>query len=1441
MRMKHGSGRGVVTSAKPRLLAAFTAVAMMFATAVPALMPKTAYAAEAGICQPEDITLGETTTGGTVDGGVATWVGRDMYVGAPTGSTNYGKDGAEIAKSYAVEAEGTTLVAGKLAINSQKNSWENRGFRFGIVGFGAQYRPAAGSDALVVAGTNSAINLKGGDGKDTNALGWAARWGRGWVGTLKSGEWNYNARISGDKSQTVYDYSGQRNDSVYGVNDATPNSQVYWNQTDPLASVKLNGAAGAASDYRNNTKTIQDMSTTLAGIPATEDALPPTVENSGTYENGKYNGTVEYNKYNSGQNSSDGKKSPYIGANITFANENGKKEKIIVFDGNNTMAKTIVFSISGSQLADGDEYNGTSFMFKNIPDDASVVINVSGSDPISFHNGWRFWWNGVQIGNGYYHGSSDAVKKAYERAAQAIMWNFYETSYLKIEGGVLTPGQAVRWANVSGTNNMPATVNDDPAAAMIGSIMVPNGSFEDHVTTNGRVWVGQDFMMYNPTVAATFGEGLGEGDSASILDMDQERHNFPWTGSMRNECSAVAWSKVDDGGNLLAGTSWGLYASLEDAMARRNGIYPNIKDNDIPSGDWDNEGGKFRVESLTPGFDYYIREIETVAGHKLNDNIYVINAANKGSVVNTTIKAVYTGTGNPISNPDDQGIMNVAGTTTPAIVNPDDTGKVNWGKYAEGSSQPYKGLAGSEWNLQKQGNETIWTITDNTTSVSSLKVYNGEKLVADSVTGPVFPLEIGEFQQVQLSPVVEPASASQRVLWESNNENVHVTNGLVNVIAYPGDDVEVYITVTTEDTDAEGNHISVQIPVDITRADVESLTVKNGGTIVGDGDSITVEAGNNLQLSASVTPTNLRPTYIWTSANPAIATVDATGNVHGVTQGETVITVQAGNKEQQIPVTVTANSYPLTIYIQWEKQPSIHIFDVGSGGTGTDWDNLPQMTAVAGCGSGWYEYKVPFGSGTEFSFMIVATDNKADRYGMKISDTAEFQGLKTSGGGFYTEVKAMGNASAYLIQGGNITIGKPSCAALSSVTAKSSVVPQSNLTVEDLSSTLEPSNATNAPVMRRARLALMRAAENDDDTPKDESSKVGEFSVALENGTYTLWEKTAPAGYTINPTRYQFTIDNGQVEWIGDTKPSIVNGVGWIPDTPTKVTWQKVDEQNTSDLLGDSQWGIYEVKEGVISSTPVQLIDDCVASSAQACATHYANQTYYDSDPAKGKFAVEKLPTGTYVLKETVAPKGYQILEETKQFTIDTASENTVNISVGAIANKRLLGTVEWTKVSSEALDTPLAGAEWKIKFKAEGATDFGEEYIVTDCTSGACAVPEGASQPAWTYDHDATPGVFKLNDLAWGEYQFTESKAPDGYYPSDKTYTFTVSKDNLSGITISVDNGTSLTGGNKIPNTPGFELPETGGEGNTLIVMFGFALTAISMLGYAIVKRKCV
>lgn len=192
---------------------------MMATVTITSLLPTysaKADTAEAGICTPKPISLGDNVGDLTVDSGVATYVGGNMYVGA----NNMNNGGAytslnstqKIDKSYAVEAEGLTLVNGKLATNGVKNSWGNKGFRFGVVGFGAQFRPESGSDVLVVAG-NSTSNTNNSTGsmwdadklsKSVSALGGFdnGSTGRAFVqneGTGNNATW-YSARIKGDTS-----------------------------------------------------------------------------------------------------------------------------------------------------------------------------------------------------------------------------------------------------------------------------------------------------------------------------------------------------------------------------------------------------------------------------------------------------------------------------------------------------------------------------------------------------------------------------------------------------------------------------------------------------------------------------------------------------------------------------------------------------------------------------------------------------------------------------------------------------------------------------------------------------------------------------------------------------------------------------------------------------------------------------------------------------------------------------------------------------------------------------------------------------------------------------------------------------------------------------------------------------------------------------------------
>ena len=120
-----------------------------------------------GIYVPTSIGVGTDVTTAQNDPGVATFVGRDMYVGGKPTDPSYLRSD-NVAGSYAVEAEGLTVVQGKLALNPLKESWpytdgmnntSGAGFRFGTVGFGAQFRPSAGSVVLAVAGLSNATSI----------------------------------------------------------------------------------------------------------------------------------------------------------------------------------------------------------------------------------------------------------------------------------------------------------------------------------------------------------------------------------------------------------------------------------------------------------------------------------------------------------------------------------------------------------------------------------------------------------------------------------------------------------------------------------------------------------------------------------------------------------------------------------------------------------------------------------------------------------------------------------------------------------------------------------------------------------------------------------------------------------------------------------------------------------------------------------------------------------------------------------------------------------------------------------------------------------------------------------------------------------------------------------------------------------------------------------
>lgn len=677
-----------------------------------------------GIYKPTPIGIGTNINVSTSDPGVATYVGRDMYIGGKPSDTNTLDAINAPTGSYAAEAEGLTVVRGKLAMNPVKESWSGDGFRFGTVGFGSQFRPREGSTVLAVAGIKSSIeNMNTGLGSTLNTATVGA-WTKGaWVGQAITGDsagYDYTAKIVGpitywngtanNRRQSVV----KKQHNYYEGGNANESSLFNYKQVDFLKDINGKDYSNYSGDtgYPGYLTTLSNQLNSFAKTTGEVIySVAPACNQDKRYFINKYNKTdCNYGLVFDGSYKT-------INEDCADTSLNSKQfknsERLITFKGDNTSMQQ-VFTIDASELSNtynNEYYRGVDFAFEGIPDGASVVVNVTGSSNIEFHNGWRFWWNGTEISRYYetrYSGTAEG--KAYATASQSVIWNFVDTQSLTIRGGIAGEDRA-DW-EYDGAATGAKWTDDDPAAAMIGSILVPNGSFDDHVTTNGRVYVGVDFSMNSPKVAAQF----GEGNSASVIDMDQERHNFPWSGTYTPGGSAVAWSKVDAADDKpLAGSEWAIYATEDNARKDEKRIV-SIVDNG--KNDSDPAVGTIQFNYLNQKanignpddkdyFTYYIRETKAPEGYELSNAIYTSKMFHTGDELN--LVGNVDANGNEVSRPQS------------AIPNAKITGTVFWTKVAEGDAG-HTPLAGSEWKLTKtkdaDGTDVnqSWTVSDQSDS-----------------------------------------------------------------------------------------------------------------------------------------------------------------------------------------------------------------------------------------------------------------------------------------------------------------------------------------------------------------------------------------------------------------------------------------------------------------------------------------------------------------------------------------------------------------------------------------------------------------------------------------------------------------------------------------------------------------------------------------------------
>lgn len=1193
---------------------------MMATVAVTSLLPT--YNAKAdeshndgAICTPTSISLGTDTGSGTMDSGIATYVGGDMYVGQKASSGNMNNVNGP-SGSYAAEAEGLTAVNGKLLMHPLKGLWTSyytdkdgvkngyikdyKGFRFGIVGFGGQYRPATGSSTLEVRGNSS--------DSDISWVGGAQAWGNaGWVGQTKTSEPNYTANIAG-ASTNVYggssndilgaSYGSQNTDknkydnrnSVYVPSDTS--GTVNWNQNDD----QIGSTGQTFTEFGSYIKT---LSGNLSGLSKQQSSSVYVADATISSDNENQNGLV---------------RTKFDGS-YTFT-INNVHEKIIKFVGNGTSSMQ-VFNLPASMLNESSSYTGVSFSFSNIPDTSSVVINVTGEN-VDFHNGWRFWWTDmnnqtVELGGLY-------MDPAYAKRAQQIMWNFADASNVVIRGGQGS-GTTTRSAKNSAAEKnddvwdglFPMKTNDDPAAGMLGSILVPNGSFESHVSTNGRVWVGGSFAMYNPDAVGNTGQdgkfypfiNYERSHSASALDMDQERHNLPWNGSYSTSCAAIKWDKVDAEGTALKGTSWTVYGTKDNAVIGTNPITT------VADGGWndadDADNGSVTLGSLAKNATYYVRESGTGSSqYALNTNIYRIITHDSTDTV-STIDKVYDAAGTEITDDTAKQLNNGA------IVNKNSGTSIAWSK-VDGSDQNTL-LAGSTWELTKKGDpDQSWTITDDDSDSEIAKIVvkiNGTEASSWNFTNST-PVSIS-----YVAVDKDGKELATKVQWKSESP-------AVAGIASDGTQLQPYSNGTTNIVFTAGDK-TVTFPVTV-----------SGVTVVGsvsidkytEGQEISLEQGKTLSLKAIVAPGGNKVN--WTSSNTDEVSVNPTSG--------TAVTVTAKNVTSDyviITATEQCNQNTATVKIK-VTEPMVSVYFKKSN---VSWNEY------------WLKYKKSTDS-NNWSGDVQSSSACGDyvRFQLpKSSVTTNYQFYLGNAKGFdlsNEDKYTAANHDMFTFTGKDVQVVEAWNDFQKETVPSGCTVTRAYVENRSRRSAVKNAVFYDQPVVRAITNTTAKAA----DTRQDEDPKGGQFKVSdLTDGTYTLKETSAPNGFDVSKTKtYTIVIENGQVTSSG------LPSAGNIENSRLTgtVNWKKTDETDTSKLLAGSEWKLYKTRNfswdngnAVYTETgstdPVATIKDCVNSSEKTCSAQTGQ--YTDRDGEAGKFSIVGLEWGEYQLVESKAPDGYNI------------------------------------------------------------------------------------------------------------------------------------------------------------------------------------------------------
>lgn len=226
-------------------------------------------------------------------------------------------------------------------------------------------------------------------------------------------------------------------------------------------------------------------------------------------------------------------------------------------------------------------------------------------------------------------------------------------------------------------------------------------------------------------------------------------------------------------------------------------------------------------------------------------------------------------------------------------------------------------------------------------------------------------------------------------------------------------------------------------------------------------------------------------------------------------------------------------------------------------------------------------------------------------------------------------------------------------------------------------------------------------------------------------GDYLVKEIKAPEGYTIDRSYYAFSINkDGETVKVGND----ADGNFYNKDIKGSIEGIKVGESD--EPLSDAVIGLFA--DGESEFTAENAIEKVTTEE-------------------DGKFIFKDIVYGKYIVAEIEPPTGYILTSETFPVNIE---ENGQIITV-KINNEKIRGIVEIEKYDSMT-DDKLSGAEFTVYVdkNENGKVDDDEQYGVLE---------------------EVETGLYRLENVPYGNYYLKETKSPDGYYIDDTYYNFKI------------------------------------------------------------------